>query len=365
MIGLEDRQEHARDIEAACEAGARLREACNVAGITARTLQRWKAHQGLESGDGRTDAVRPTPAHALTEAERAQVLSVANEPRFADMPPARIVPTLADEGVYIASESTFQRVLRAQGQTRHRGRAKAARKSRPPTTHIATAPRQLWCWDMTFLPTQVAGRWYFLYLILDVYSRKIVGFEVHEDDDSDHAARLVQRTALAEGIHAAPRDKRPVLHGDNGATLKATTVLAMLWWLGVKPSYSRPRVSDDNAFVESLFRTAKYRPEFPTSGFGDLDAAREWARAFVHWYNHDHRHSGIRYVSPAQRHEGRDVAILAARHELYIQARERHPARWSGHTRNWSHIAAVALNPERDSVVATAARGGNIQPLAA
>ena len=365
MIGLEDRQEHARDIEAACKAGARLHEACEVAGITARTLQRWRAHKGLESGDGRPDAVRPVPIHALTEEERAQVLRVANEPRFADMPPARIVPTLADEGVYIASESTFQRVLRAQGQTRHRGRAKAPRKSRPPTTHIATAPRQLWCWDMTYLPTQIAGRWFFLYLILDVYSRKIVGFEVHDDDNADHAARLVSRTALAEGIHALPRAERPVLHGDNGATLKATTVLAMLWWLGVKPSYSRPRVSDDNAFVESLFRTAKYRPEFPASGFADLAAAREWARHFVHWYNHDHRHSGIGYVSPAQRHAGDDVAILAARHELYLKARERNPARWSSSTRDWSHIAVVTLNPERDSVVAAASRREHTQPLAA
>ena len=195
MIGLEDRQEHARNIEATRQAGARLHEACAVVGISARTLQRWNAHRGLESGDGRPAAVRPTPAHALTEAERSRVLSVANEPRFADVPPARIVPALAAEGVYIASESTFQRVLRAQGQTRHRGRAKAPRKSRPPTTHIATAPRQLWCWDMTFLPTQVAGRWFYLYLILDVYSRKIVGFEVHEEDACDHAARLVQRTA--------------------------------------------------------------------------------------------------------------------------------------------------------------------------
>jgi putative transposase len=320
-------------------------------GITARTLQHWTAHQGLESGDGRPEAVRPTPTHALTEAERAQVLSVANEPRFADMPPARIVPTLADEGVYIASESTFQRVLRAQGLNAHRGRAKAPRKSRPPTTHVATAPRQLWCWDMTFLPTEVAGRWYFLYLILDVYSRKVVGFEVHEDDDSDHAARLVQRTALAEGIHAVPRDERPVLHGDNGATLKATTVLAMLWWLGVKPSYSRPRVSDDNAFVESLFRTAKYRPEFPAKGFVDLEQARQWASDFVHWYNHDHRHSGIRYVSPAQRHAGEDHAILEARHQVYEQARARNPRRWARGTRNWKPITVVTLNPERDAVV--------------
>jgi transposase InsO family protein len=365
MIVLEDRQEHARIIQTACKAGARLDQACEVVGISARTLQRWEAHQGLESGDGRPGARRPMPAHALSEAERAEVLRVANEPRFADMPPARIVPMLADEGIYVASESTFARVLRAHGQMRHRGRAKAPRQSRPPTTHIATAPRQLWCWDMTFLPAQVAGRWFYLYLILDVYSRKIVGFEVHEDDDSDHAARLVQRTALAEGIHAMPREERPVLHGDNGATLKATTVLAMLWWLGVKPSYSRPRVSDDNAFVESLFRTAKYRPEFPSTGFADLSAARQWALAFVHWYNHDHRHSGIRYVSPAQRHEGNDLNILAARHEVYQGARERNPARWSGRTRDWSPIASVTLNPERESVVTTASRAKNHQPLAA
>ena len=153
---------------------------------------------------------------------------------------------------------------------------------------------------------------------------------VHAEDDSDHAARLVQRTALAEGI--AAKDSKPVLHGDNGATLKATTVLAMLHWLGVKPSYSRPRVSDDNAFVEAVFRTAKYRPEYPKSGFADLSDARAWAARFVHWYNLEHRHSGIRYVTPAQRHSGQDVEILNCRDELYQQARQRHPARWARHT---------------------------------
>jgi transposase InsO family protein len=363
MIGLEDRRILARDIEAAHQAGARLRLACEVAGIDVRTLQRWRAREGLASGDGRPGAARPTPVHALTEAEREQILHVANEPRFADMPPARIVPMLADEGVYVASESSFQRVLRAHGQTRHRGRAKAPRKSRAPTTHVATAPRQLWCWDMTFLPAQVIGRWFYLYLILDVYSRKIVGFEVHDSDDADHAARLVKRTALAEGIHAMLT--KPVLHGDNGSTLKATTVLAMLQWLGVKPSYSRPRVSDDNAFVESLFRTAKYRPEFPDKGFADLDDARAWAADFVHWYNHEHRHSGIRYVSPAQRHAGNDTTILAARHALYLDARERNPRRWSGATRDWTPISAVTLNPERDSIVKTHSGSADTQPLAA
>jgi len=317
----------------------------------------------LDKGDARPLAVRVTPAHALTAQEREAVLAAANEPRFAEMPPARIVPMLADEGVYLASESTFSRVLRASGQDRHRGRAKAPHKQRPPTTHVATAPGQVWCWDMTYLPAQVAGRWFYLYLIMDLYSRKIVGWEVHAEDNADHASHLVRRTALAEGI--AVRDDKPVLHGDNGATLKATTVLAMLHWLGIKASYSRPRVSDDNAFVEALFRTAKYRPEFPIEGFGDLEAARYWAARFVRWYNVEHRHSELRYVSPAQRHDGLDQAILAARREVYEQAKALHRARWSGQTRHWTPCAAVTLNPERDHVVSNALKGTQTQQKAA
>jgi transposase InsO family protein len=363
MILIADRRSLAQDIQNARDAGARLEPVCEVAGIDARTLQRWNAHGGLNKGDGRPAALRPTPAHALSEDERAKLMSVANEARFCAVPPARIVPMLADEGVYLASESTFARVLRAHGQTAHRGRAKAPRAKRPPTTHIATAARQVWCWDMTYLPATVIGRWFHLYLILDLYSRKIVGWEVHANDSSDHAVHLVRRTALSEGI-AGLTDK-PVLHGDNGATLKATTVLAMLNWLGVKPSYSRPRVSDDNAYAESLFRTAKYRPEFPVKGFETLEVARQWGAAFVHWYNVEHKHSGIRYVSPQQRHAGEDHAILAARHALYTEAKELHPARWARHTRDWSPMGPVTLNPERDSVIAQHVAEKLIQPLAA
>ena len=363
MIGLEDRQALAQDIDTAHAAGARLQRACEVSGIDVRTLHRWKAREGLTSGDGRPQAVRPSPSHALSPAERAALLAVANEPRFASVPPARIVPMLADEGVYLGSESSMARVLREHGQNAHRGRAKQPKASRPPTTHIATAPGQVWCWDMTYLPANVMGRWFHLYLILDLYSRKIVGAEVHDSDDAEHAVHLVRRTALAESI--ATLETKPVLHGDNGSTLKATTVLAMLQWLGVKPSYSRPRVSDDNAYAESLFRTAKYRPEFPTKGFASLDEARAWAAGFVHWYNVDHRHSGIRYVSPQQRHTGADQAILAARHDLYTQAKQRNPARWSGDTRDWSHIGAVTLNPERDAVVNMAASAHHTQQKAA
>jgi len=291
----------------------------------------------------------------LSAAERARLLQVANEPRFAGVPPARIVPMLADEGIYLASESSFHRVLRVAGQSAHRGRAKAPQAIRPPTTHMASEPNQVWCWDMTFLPAVVTGNWFYLYLILDLYSRKIVGWEVHDSDSADHAAHLVRRTALAEGIHQAP--DKPVLHGDNGATLKATTVLAMLHWLGIKPSYSRPRVSDDNAYAESLFRTAKYRPEFPAKGFANLDEARTWAGQFTHWYNFEHRHSGIGYVTPAQRHVGDDHDVLAARHALYTQARAANPRRWSGATRDWAPRGAVTLNPERDSVIDAAIAG--------
>src|SRR6187401_1190600 len=288
MTRLEDRQILVRDIEQACAEGARLAPTCALAGIDARTLRRWKAGDGLQQGDRRPDADRPVPSRALSEAERARIIEIANEPRFAETPPARIVPLLADEGVYIASESSFHRVLRAQGQMNRRGRARPPRPSRPPTTHVATGPGEVWCWDVTFLPAAVQGRWFYLYLILDLYSRKIVGFEVHDTDSADHAAHLARRAALAEGVHGMP--VAPVLHGDNGATLKATTVLAMLHWLGITPSYSRPRVSDDNAYAEAVFRTAKYRPDFPVTGLTDLAAARDWATRFVQWYNRAHRH---------------------------------------------------------------------------
>ncbi len=348
MTLVEDRQMIAERIIQAQRKGARLTAACELAGIDVRTLQRWIS-EGLRRGDRRPHAVRPIPAHALSAHERERIVQIANEPRFAELPPARIVPMLADEGTYIASESSFSRVLRAHGQVRHRGRAKTPQRKRPPSTHVATGPRQLWCWDMTYLPAKVVGQWFYLYLILDVYSRKIVGFEVHGTDSSDHAVDLLRRTALAEGIYSLP--KKPVLHGDNGATLKATTVLAMMNWLGLRASHSRPRVSDDNAFIEALFRTVKYRPQYPAKGFANLENARSWASRFVTWYNHEHRHSGIRYVSPAERHAGHDHNILDRRHLLYQEAQAANPQRWARHTRNWQPIGAVTLNPERDSVI--------------
>jgi len=265
MTRREDRMTLMAGIGEASAAGARLAPACSLAGIDLRTFQRWRTGEGGVTADRRPETVRPRPTHALGEAERARIVAVANEPRFASTPPARIVPALADEGVYLASEASFHRVLRDHGQMRHRGRARPPRTAGPPSTHVAASPGQVWCWDVTFLPSQVRGRWFYLYLILDLFSRKIVGFEVHDTDQAEHAAHLVRRTALAEGIHA--RLIKPVLHGDNGPSVKGTTVLtirtqsvgrswraAAAWWRvqGDGMTDLQAAVADDDALDQQL-----------------------------------------------------------------------------------------------------------------
>jgi putative transposase len=344
MISAPDRQKAVELIDEARAAGARLRPACRVVGITARTYQRWTADGGVRA-DRRPQALRPLPSHALSDGERRAIVAVCNEPEHASMPPGQIVPKLADEGRYLASESSFYRVLRAAGQQHHRGRARKPAAPRPPATHRADAPNSVWCWDITWLPSDVRGRFFFLYLIMDLFSRKIVGWEVHASESAAHSSELVQRTVWKEGCIDQPL----VLHGDNGSPIKGQTVQVMLAKLGITASFSRPRVSDDNAFVESLFRTCKYVPGFPKSGFASLEAARDWVRGFVEWYNHQHKHRGINYVTPHQRHEGQDVEILARRHGVYQAARDRHPQRWSGDTRNWSPVGAVWLNPDKET----------------
>ena len=175
------------------------------------------------------------------------------------------------------------------------------------------------------------------------YSRKAVAWEVHTEESGDHAAALIQRGFTAEQCWQQPL----VLHSDNGAPMKSSTLLAKLYDLGITPSRGRPRVSNDNPYSESLFRTLKYCPQWPESGFASLDAARIWVRDFIAWYNNEHRHSRIRFVTPAQRHRGEDHALLAKRHALYEAAKARNPARWSGGTRNWTPVGAVDLNPQR------------------
>ena len=295
---------------------------------------------GLKT-DGRAAAAQGrTPANRLSENERQAILTLVNQPAFADRPPSQIVPALADQGVYLASESTFYRVMKAANQVRHRGQARAPTHRRPdPLT--ATAPNQVWSWDITYLATTVKGMFFYLYLFLDVFSRKIVGWEVFTSESAEQAA-----TVLAQAYHR--EEVRPatlVLHADNGGPMKGATMLATLQRLGVMPSFSRPSVSDDNPFSEALFKTLKYQPGTPSQPFGNLEAARQWVAGFVAWYNETHRHSALPFVPPGQRHRGEDPALLDLRRQRYAAARARHPERWSGPIRHWEPVSAVCLNP--------------------
>lgn len=326
----------------ALASGARKYPAAEALGLSLRTLQRWLAGSEL-SADGRPGAVRPTPTHALSQDERQAVLDVCNSPEFASLPPSQIVPRLADQGRYLASESSFYRILRAADQHHRRGRSQSPRRVAAPTSYTAHGPGQVWSWDITYLPSPVRGKYYYLYLIEDIYSRKGVGWEVHEQECGEQAAALLQRSVICERCWQQPL----VLHSDNGAPMKSVTLLTKMNDLGVTPSRGRPRVSNDNPYSESLFRTVKYCPQWPAEGFASLEAARQWVRDFMNWYNEEHRHSRIRFVTPGERHRGEDKTLLAKRHDVYQEAREKHPWRWSGKTRNWTPIGAVMLNPER------------------
>lgn len=330
-------------IDEAVAAGARRREACAVLGLSLRTLQRW-TEGGEVREDKRPGAERPQPANRLTEKEQAEIIEQSNAPEHQSLPPSQIVPRLADQGVYIASESSFYRVLKTAGQQNERGRAKKRRKPKPPSTHTATKPNQVWMWDITYLPTQTRGQFYYFYMMEDLHSRKGVAWEVHESESGEDAAALISRAVVREQCFKKPL----VLHSDNGAPMKSQTLRAKLAELGIEGSHSRPRVSNDNAYVESFFRTAKYYPSWPTEGFSSLEEARDWVERFMHWYNEEHRHSALKFVTPAERHRGEDKAILAKRHEVYTQAKARNPERWSGATRNWEPVGNQSLNPRRE-----------------
>lgn len=234
--------------------------------------------------------------------------------------------------------------MREAGQLHHRGHAQPRRKVKRPKAWKAEAPNQVWSWDITDLPARVRGSWYRLYLILDIYSRKIVAWEIYTEERADHAGRLVTQACLREGV---VRDQL-VLHADNGSPMKGATMLATLQKLGVVPSFSRPSVSNDNPYSEALFRTLKYVPENPNEPFESLEEARGWVERFVRWYNEEHRHSGIRFVTPGQRHRGEERGLLARRKALYEAAKARHPERWSRETRNWEPVESVWLNPEHE-----------------
>ncbi|MFC3787839.1 IS3 family transposase [Paenibacillus sp. GCM10012307] len=351
MIHTSDRKQAITLIQAAVVSGAREAMACKELGLTQRTLQRWRKQSGTE--DGRPHATRPAPANKLSEVEEQQVLEVLQQPHNQSLPPSQIVPALADEGIYIASESSFYRVMHKHNQQHHRGRSKK-RTARPLTRHAATGPNEVWMWDITWLPGPAKGLLLYLYLILDLYSRKIVGWEIWEEESAGHASQLIRCTVIRE--QCVIRHQPLVLHSDNGSPMKGATLLETLYSLGITPSRSRPRVSNDNPYAESIFRTCKYRPDLPVKGFKDVMAARVWVKSFARWYNDEHRHSGLNFITPNQRHQGLADDVFKKRKAVYEAAKAKHPSRWSGEVRDWSLEDEVWLNPERATPIQAATK---------
>lgn len=323
----------------AVAAGATQAGACHVLGISETTIQDWRKQP---DGADRRKGPKQPPKNKLTAAEQQEVRALLTSPEFRDLPPSQIVPRLADRGIYLASESTMYRILRAEKMQHHRGASRAPTKRHRPRELRATGKNQVWSWDITYLRSDVKGIFYYLYVAIDVWSRKIVGWVIEETENAEHASRFLAAACAREGVSWA----QLVLHSDNGSPMKGSSLISTLQSLGVAMSFSRPSVSNDNAISEAAFRTLKYRPEFPSGPFLSIAQARAWMVQFTRWYNTEHCHSGIRFVTPEARHDGREASLLPQRKRLYEKARAAHPERWTGATRNWSPIEAVTLNPE-------------------
>lgn len=326
-------------IDRAVESGARFNAVAKFMGLSTRTVNRWR-NQGV--GKDQRQGPKDSPANKLTETERKQVLATANSPKFRNMSPKQIVPKLADQGTYIASESSFYRILREYDMMTHRQRAKPP-TSKAPKEQVATGPCRVWTWDITYLKSDVRGMFYYLYMFVDIWSRKIMAAKVFETESMEYSAKLFTNTCIIHGIGS----NELVLHSDNGGPMKGSTMQATLQKLGVTPSFSRPKVSDDNPFSEALFRTMKYRPEYPSAPFKSIEDAQIWVDNFVSWYNTKHLHSEIRFITPDDRHYGREKEILLNRHNVYQRAKMKNQARWTGQTRNWRPVRYVWLNPKK------------------
>ena len=354
MTSLAERGQIITLVQEAMNSGARQDRSCAVINLSERTLQRWQVDQSR--GDQRPERTQ-TPANKLSALERERLLAVVNSDEFGSLPPSQIVPILADRGQYIASESSFYRIMRAGNLLGHRGAERPAQRRHKPRALCATAPRQLFSWDITYLPAAVKGSYFYLYVFMDIFSRKVVGWQIYDAESSDLAGEVMRDICAWEAIAR----NQVVLHSDNGSPMKGATMLATLHALGVAPSFSRPAVSNDNPCSESLFKTLKYRPAYPRQAFGSLLAARQWVGLFVQWYNHEHRHSAINFVTPAERHDGLDSALLKQRISVYEAAKQKHPKRWSGATRNWQPVLVAHLNPDQHIAATDEKMKGELQ----
>lgn len=295
-------------------------------------------------------AARPAPPRVLSPQEREEILSVLNQERFCDLSPAEVYATLLDEGIYIASIRTMYRLLGERAQV-HERRNQLRHPAHPKPQLVARGPNQVWTWDITKLLGPASWTYYYLYVVIDIYSRYVVGWLVASCESSPLAARLLEESYLKHDV----RPEQLTVHADRGSSMSSKTVAQMLAGLGVVKSHSRPRVSNDNPYSESQFKTLKYSPLFPER-FDSLQQADRFCVQFFAWYNEEHHHSGLELLTPAQVHAGVATEVLEARYQVLQRAYKANPERFvQGSPRPRALPTEVWINrPERPLLLGNA-----------
>jgi putative transposase len=289
--------------------------ACQALGVPRSTFYRARQPK-------RDPKPRPTPERALKPEEKEQVLQVLNSEPFQDSAPREVYATLLDDGQYLCSWSTMYRILKERQLVRERrDQLRHPTYTRPEL--LATAPNELWSWDITKLRGPVKWTYYYLYTILDIFSRYVPGWLIADCESASLAKQLITETCAKQGIEP----DQLTLHSDHGSAMTSKTVALLLATLGVTKTHSRPYVSNDNPYSESQFKTMKYRPDYPDR-FGSIQDARAWARVFFQWYNHEHHHTGLGLLTPATVHYGQAQAVIDRRQQVLQAAYAAHPERF-------------------------------------
>jgi putative transposase len=322
-----------------------LKAACEALGVARAAVYRGRGAQepiGTPAQPKAQPQPRPTPSRALAPSQRQDVLDILHSERFVDHAPHQVYATLLDEGRYCCSIRTMYRILDAHAEVKER-RNQLRHPSYAKPELLATGPNEVWSWDITKLRGPEKWVYFYLYVILDIFSRYAVGWMVATRECADLATHLIEETIDKHAIQPG----QLTIHSDRGAPMKAKPVAMLLSDLGVAKTHSRPHVSDDNPFSEAHFKTLKYRPGFPDR-FGSLQDARSFCRRFFHWYNHEHRHTGLALLTPATVHYGHAEEVLCARAAVLKAAYQAHPERFVNKRPRPKPLPAAAwINPPK------------------
>ncbi|MBF9019051.1 IS3 family transposase, partial [Oceanispirochaeta sp. M2] len=302
--------------------GARIWKACEALEISVSTFERWR--NGYYS-DNRKGANK-TVARKLTKEEKLKIIDISCSVKYKDDNPYKIHASLLNNSIYIASISSFYRVLKEEKLNHHRGNTRPGTSHNKPPELIATGPNQVWTWDITWLHSYIRGIFYYAYTIIDIWDRSIVKWAIHDREDDVLAQELFQSAFEENGYPDV------FVHSDNGNPMKGISLMTLFYDLGISNSYSRPRVSDDNPFIESWFKTLKYHVSYPGK-FKSIAESREWFAGFVHNYNTAHSHSGLNFITPFQVRNGNYKSIIIKRNKAMIKAQKKNPLRWSNHVK--------------------------------